>query len=394
MTETKANNFENNDYDIKIKQKEMHKSNGLDSHYLKLELEGDDMNIKIVNMLRRACSNNIPVYAYALELINIIQNSSIAFNNDMMKLDLSLLPIYNVDPEIYDLEEEYWYNVNYADKERKIHHNEQIVEFYLKHDNNSADIVRVTTNDAQVYIDGKQVEMYDKKYPILIIELKENQSFQCHMKGVLGVADRRDDGALWKACKRSMYEEISGDDGKKKYELTVVGNEQFSEYELLIRTCKFLILKLKKIKKMTIDKVIKKEINPENTIKFVLENEDHTIGEPINFELQDHKDIVFSGFAKPDHLIKTGTITASCIGTKESPINAFINSIDILINKINKIGYLLTNLASTKKKNNKENDIVDSEEDDVVSENKHEEEKIENKKKNKNNKKDKKDKKK
>ena len=119
MTEKKTNDFKNNDYDIQIKQKEMHKSNGLDSHYLTLEFQGDDLNIKIINMLKRACSNSVPVYAYAKELINIIENTSIAYNNDMMKLDLSLLPIFNIDPELSDLDEEYWYNVNYADKDRK-----------------------------------------------------------------------------------------------------------------------------------------------------------------------------------------------------------------------------------------------------------------------------------
>ena len=44
---------------------------------------------------------------------------------DMMKLDLSYLPIYDVDPEIYDFDEEYWKNVNYADNERKKHINEK-----------------------------------------------------------------------------------------------------------------------------------------------------------------------------------------------------------------------------------------------------------------------------
>jgi DNA-directed RNA polymerase subunit L len=343
MTEKKIE-FQNNDYDIKIKEKEYRASNGINSHYLTLEFEGDDLNNKIMNMMRRACSNNVPVYAYAKELINIIENTSIAFNNDYMKLDLSLLPIFGIDPEIYDLDEEYWYNVNYADKDRKKHTSEKSIEFYLAYHNNSADIVDVTTNHAQVYIDGKQIEMYNKEYPTLIIQLRGNESFKCHMKGVLGVAERRDDGALWKACKRVGYDEIEGNGNKKKYELQFFGNEQFSEYEMLIRTCKFLINKLGKIKKMISDKVKKGEITEEKTIEITLENEDFTIGEPINYEIQDHKKIVFSGFRKPDHLIKTGSITVSCVDTEKSPINGILESIDILSEKVNKIGYLLTNM--------------------------------------------------
>jgi DNA-directed RNA polymerase subunit L len=373
MSEKKIE-FKDNNFDIKIKEEEFHKSNGIDSHYLKLLFEGRDINIKIINMLRRACTNNVPIYAYPIELINIIENTSIAFNNDMMKLDLSLLPIFDVDPELYELDEEYWYNVNYADSERKKHHNEKNIEFYLAYHNNSSDIVRVTTNDAQVYIDGKQVEMYNKKYPILLIELKANQTFKCHMKGVLGIGERRDDGALWKSCKRAFYQENKEN---KTCEFTVFGNEQFSEYELLLRACQFLIYKLYKIKKMISDKAKKGEIVAEKTIKFILENEDHTIGEPINYELQDHPDIVFSGFAKADHLIKTGIITASCVNTKESPIKPLLESIDFLSDKIHKIGFLIEKLASKGKKVNKE----DKEDKEEKEEKVEKVEKVEKKKK-------------
>jgi DNA-directed RNA polymerase subunit L len=362
MSEKKIE-FKDNDFDIKIKETDKYESDGLNSHYLTLEFEGSDLNVKIINMLRRACTNHIPIYAFPVELINIIENSSIAFNNDMMKLDLSFLPVYNVDPEIYELDEEYWYNVNYADNERKKFHGEKNIEFYLSYHNNSSDIVRVTTNDAQVYIDGKQVEMYNKKYPILLIELKANQTFKCHMKAVLGVAERRDDGALWKSCKRAYYTEL--DKEKNKFSFTVYGNEQFSEYQLLIRTCQFLIYKLYKIKKMISDKVKKGEILPEKTIKFVFENEDHTIGEPINYELQDHKSIIFSGFSKADHLIKTGVITASAVKNDNSPINPLLESIEILSNKIHKIGFLLEiiEMGRKKKKEKKEKEEEEEEKD-------------------------------
>lgn len=331
--------FKNTEYDMKIKEIENHSSNGLDSHYLNLLFEGDDFNPKIVNMIRRVCTNDIPVYAYAPGLINIIENTSIAFNNDMMKLDLSLLPIYDIDPDLYELDDEYWYNVNYSDKERKRHPNEKTIEFFLSYHNNSSDIVRVTTNDAQIYVNGEQVEMYDKKYPISLIKLKGNQSFKCHMRGVLGTAERRDDGALWKSCKRVLYWPTD----KGEYEFKVFGNEMYSEYNLLIKSCKFIISKLEKIKKMILDK----EIVPERTIEFILENEDHTMGEPINYELQDHEDITFSGFSKADHLIKTGVIKASCVKTKESPIGPLIDSIDRLIGKTHKMGYLLTELSGS-----------------------------------------------
>jgi DNA-directed RNA polymerase subunit L len=349
--------FKNNDYDIDIKEKEYQDSDGIHSHYLKLQFEGNDLNAKIINMIRRACTNCVPTYGYPLELIDIRENSSIAFNNDMVRLDLSYLPIYDVDPNIYDLEEEYWKNVNYADKDRKKHLNEKIIEFYVSYHNNSSDIVRVTTNDSTVTVDGKQVEMYNKKYPILLIELKANQTFKCHMKGVLGVGERRDDGAIWKGCKRSYYNDLSDDNDKKSkkvYEFVVHGNEQYSEYQLLNRTCQYLIKRLLSVKKLIGDQFKKGEIEENRTIKFILDNEDHTIGEPINYELQDHKDIKFSGFSKADHLIKAGVITVSCEKDKESPIDAFFDSIDVLIDKINRVGYVLTKLEKKDKKGDNE----------------------------------------
>lgn len=358
MSEKKIE-FKNNEFDIKIKEKEYHPSDGLKSHYLKLIFEGSDLNVKLINMIRRTCTNSIPTYGYASELIDIIENSSIAFNNDMIRLDLSYLPIFGVDPEIYDLDEEYWKNVNYADKERRKHLAEKIIEFYVSYHNNSSDTVRVTTNDAKIKVDGELVEMYNKKYPILLIELKANQSFKCYMRGVLGVGDRRDDGAIWKSCKRSFYEDLSSEDGKNKlYEFTIYGNEQYSEYQLLDRTCQYLIKRLLKIKKMISDKVNNGEISNDKTIKFILDNEDHTLGEPINYELQSHEDIVFSGFSKADHLIKSGIITASCEKGKNSPVNAFLDSVDTIIKKVSKIGYLINNMGT---KNNKKEEREEKE---------------------------------
>lgn len=349
--------FEDNRYDIEISETKYVKKDkdSLKSHFLNLKFSGKDINVKILNMLRRVCSNYIPVFAYAKEKINVIENTSVAFNNDMMRLDLSLLPIYDIDPEIYELNEEYWYDVNYADTDRQKHQKEvdKNIELYVAYHNNSSEIVDVTTKDCQVNLNGNKIDMYSEKYPILLIQLKANQTFKCHMKGVLGIGERREDGALWKSAKRAYYNEL---DEKQKYEFIVYGNEQFTEYELLIRTCKFIISKLNKIKNMFKNKVDAGEIAKERNMKFVLENEDHTFGEPINFELQDDDNIVFSGFAKPDQTQKTGVITVSCKKSIESPIKEFQHSIETVIDKVHKIGYLLTKLNKSDTKKNLDSD--------------------------------------
>jgi DNA-directed RNA polymerase subunit L len=336
--------LKSNDFDISISEIKYHKSNGLNEHYLTLLLGGDDFNIKLLNTLRRVCSNYIPVYAYVPELINITENTSEAFNNDMMKLDLSVMPVFGIDPGIYELDEKYWYNVDYADPNRDSHEAEKSIEFYLNKHNNSLNYIRVTTNDARITVDAEDVKMYSEKYPILLIELTPNQTFKCHMKAVLGIAENNKYGALWKSCFNAYY----GDNDKNEFEFTVYGNNMFSEQELLIRSCKFMVSKLNKMKQMIIDKINRKEIIPEKIMKFIFDNEDHTIGEPLNYELQDHKDIIFSGLSKPDFLIKSIVITATCSKNVESPIQALLDSIDIVEQKFSKMGYLLTNLYTKK----------------------------------------------
>lgn len=337
--------FLDNDYNISIKEEKYQKSNGLNEHYLMLLFTGSDLNIKLMNMLRRVCLNYIPVYAFAPELINIIENTSIAFNNDMMRLDLSLLPVFKVDPSIFELDEQYWYDVNYADFARKKHPNEKNVEFYLNKHNDTNNYIRVTTNDARITVDGEDIEMYNKKYPVLLIELKPKQTFSCHMKAVLGIAERNEHSAIWKSSFNTYYDEIR----PGEYMFTVYGNNMFTEQELLKRACKFVIKKMEKLKKQIEEKVKKQEIVPKRKITFIFENEDTTIGGIVNYELQSHKDISFAGLAKPDLLVKSINIIAECTENIPSPIDALLESFDIVKNKVHKIGSLLSTQYKTNK---------------------------------------------
>jgi len=332
--------FKNEKYDINATLIEKKKYDGLNSGFTILKFSGEDLNVKLINSLRRVCSNYIPIYAYSPDTIRIKENTTIAYNNDMMKLDLSLLPVIGIDPELFELDEKYWYDVNYADVEREVHPNELSIEFTVSKTNDTKDNIRVTTNDCSVHIDGKKVNMYSTKYPILLIELKPEQSFKCDMKAVLGIAERKESGVIWKACERAFYEK-NKETGE--YIFTVHGNKQFSEKELLIRTCKFLISKFDKIRNNIIEQKNEKKFPNEKTIKFIFEREDSTVCEPINFELQNMKNIVFSGFSKPDQMVKSGTIIAT--SENGTPVDDIIDAISIIIKKYNKLGYLLTKIS-------------------------------------------------
>ncbi len=332
-------------FDFIIKESEVHPTNGFDASWLTLKLSGDDLNCKIVNALRRVASVNVPAYAFAPELIAITANTTVAFNNDFMKLRLANLPVLGVDPNLSYLNEKYYDKVNYADTTREKHPNEKLVEVYLNAHNNSANVIPVTTNDWIMKVDGDEIKPYSEEYPMLSIELRPNDRFKCYMKAVLGVGDKN---IIWSGARNAFYDQ--SDDGKS-YEFTIEGNGQCSEYQLLIRACKYIIKKIQILKADLESKIAKKDILPEKTIHLKLDGEDHTMGELLNYEFQDHKDIISSGVAKPDHLIKSVVIKVTSTATVKSPLNAMIESIDIVSHKFEHIGKMLMNLSGSKSNN-------------------------------------------
>jgi DNA-directed RNA polymerase subunit L len=344
--------FKNNKYDIKIEEKEYHKSNGLDASWLTLICSGEDFNVKLLNALRRTAVNNIPMYAFSQELVSIDINTSVAFDTDYMTARLSNLPVIGIDPNLYFLPEKYWYKVNYADTKRERHPTEQHVEFYLNYHNNSANIVSVTTNDASVYIGSVQVKPYSKEYPILLIKLKPNERFKCYMKATLGVGEKN---VIWKGARNAFYDEIEVS-GKKKYEFTIEANNQCTEYNLLVRACKFLMKKITDVRNDLQTKIDQKQIPIEKSYNYKLEQEDFTVGIILNEEFQDHKDIIFSGLSKPDHLVKAILIKVVSGANTKSPLNAMIECMDNLIKKYAHIGYLISNMNENKKNKSEPSD--------------------------------------
>lgn len=346
--------FKTHKFNISIEELENHESNGLDASWLKLLFSGSDINVKIINAIRRVSMNNIPTYAFPQELITIDTNTTVAFNNDYMRLRLSQLPVLGVDTNTYYLNEKYYEKINFADLKRPKHPNEKMVELYFNVHNNSANITNVTTDDCIVTVDGEQISPYSKEYPILLIKLRPNDRFKCHMKAVFGVGDKH---VIWSGARNAFYDEITDKNTDEKNgflcEFTIEGNQQCHEYEILIRACRYLIKKLTMLKEEMKSKITKKIILPEKIIHFKLDGEDHSIGEIINYQFQDHKNIISSGMGKPDQLIKSILIKITASSTVESPLDAMLESIDIVIAKYEHIGKLLEDMSSKKPKKTK-----------------------------------------
>ena len=78
-----------------------------------------------------------------------------------------------------------------------------------------------------------------------------------------------------------------------------------------------------------------------------MDNEDFTIGEILNFEIQENKNILFSGLSKPDHQIKSIVLKIESDG-KKIPTDIIIETSDILINKFRHIQKNINKLNKSK----------------------------------------------
>jgi len=313
---------------ITIKEIEYIPFNGKISSQLKLELSG--INSITANTLRRIIQDDLPIYAFPPELIKIEQNTS-TFNNDQMKDHLSQLPILDQDCGISYLDPIYWKEVDYKNIDREKHKNEQTIDLYVNVHNVSSEIMNVTIDNAKIFVDGEQVDMW-KKYTEkpLLIQLKPDATFKCHMRSALGTAERN---AIWASGLAFPYE----NEKEKKILFTLESFGQIDEYTLLVKACEYINHKLAEFKKQLEKNVTEGKIPNKKIIFIELEDEDFTLGNIVNDLLQDHPNIIFSGVAKPDHLIKAIRIKVECDDKFPSPIKPLYEVIDNLIERFNTI---------------------------------------------------------
>jgi DNA-directed RNA polymerase subunit L len=324
---------------ITIKEIEYIPFNGIISSQLKLEMT--DINMITANTLRRIIQDDLPIYAFPIELIKIEQNTSI-FNNDQMKDHLSQLPILNQDSEISYLDPIYWKDIDYKNPEREKNEKERTIDLYINVHNVSSEIMDVTTDNAKIFIDGDQIDMWENyKEKPLLIQLKPDSTFQCHMRSALGTAEQN---AIWSAGLAFPYEE------NEKIIFILESFGQMDEYTLLIKACDHINYKLNEFKKHLEKNVTEGKILNKKIIFIELENEDFTLGNIVNDLLQEHENIIFSGVSKPDHLIKTILIKIECDDKYSSPIKPIYEVIEKLINRFN---IIKTQLKTLYKKNEK-----------------------------------------
>lgn len=326
--------------DIKVDLHNYRKHDDIKRGKLQLLCSGTDCNIQFINTLGRIAVKRVPTYAYAKSLINVSRinpetgyRDSVAFNHDMMRLRLSNMPVMNIDPEISFLHEKYWQNVDYLDENREVHEKEKKIEVLIDVKNTSDDnienennVLHFTTNDIKIHIDGKQQQIYSEAYPLLIISLRPKEAFKCSMRAVLGLGMN---DTCWDACSNFCFDTETIPD---KVIVSFQAASQMDEYTLVSRTLEYFKMRTSSLKN-EIHRMFLLQKNPSKRFQIVLKDEDHTMGEVINYELQSHSDIRNSGCAKHDHLIRE--IVIDVYAFSESKIlNAIDESMDNLLKKI------------------------------------------------------------
>jgi len=301
---------------------------------LQLEISGKNVCYQIINAIRKVCNNQIPIYAFHADKIKITRNSSV-FDNSFMSCHLSQLPITNFNHNIKYLPSKYYENINFADPKIE-RYTEDIyqINYSVKAKNEGPEnLLNVTTNDLVISITNITNEKdklvsdetipvkdkYSEKYPILLTQLRLGEEFECSMKGVLAIGEL--DGIF--NASNTYYKEISND----KFLLSVESNGQLPEYEILIRGCEIIIEKLKIMKENVKTDQYNSLQTTNNSLILEIQKEDHTCGGPVNWVLQNMKEVKFSGINKPDFLQKIINIV---IQTDENskPIECLIKAID------------------------------------------------------------------
>ena len=339
---------------IQLEEEHFVPKKDITSSELNIKFTGSDCNYKILNTLSRVCTNCVPNHAFPPKLINIEENTCVAFNNDYMRLRLSQLPIYDLDIPTNFLHNKYWKNVNFADLTRPKHPDEKDVKLYLNVHNNSNQIKPVTTNDLKYYLNGELIQPYDEKNPIMLVMLRPNDTFKFSMSAALGVGMLN---CIFSACSNSWitYDDELGEDGNRKFKhgnLFLKSRGAFNEYSILVKGCEYLIKKFSDLEADIKERVKTKELEETSSMSLVIDDEDHTLGEILNYELQSHKKIFFSGVSKPDFQIRSIKFKIEGVDEKVNIIECIYDCIHRLQKVFKHIGDEADKLY-TKKSNKK-----------------------------------------
>jgi DNA-directed RNA polymerase subunit L len=270
----------------------------LPRNFLRLKIEGKEINYVVLNTLRRLVISLVPSYAFSPDDITIEVNTSI-FNNDQMRLRISNMPIvksvHEVDLQVKDIldieavalasnrETRKEFIELQLEQEKRKSELLNNLHMFVSAKNNTSDIMNVTTADAytQFFLNNKKIDnVY--KYPVLIIQLKPGEEFKCICVASKNIHMKHN---IFSPCAMVCF-----DDENSEFYLESYG--QFSEKDILVMACNIFLTKLDNLKTKLLNLV-----DPAvDDVEITIENENYTMGHIMTHYLQNHEDVQFCGF--------------------------------------------------------------------------------------------------
>lgn len=278
-----------------------------DKTYLNTRLEfninGKSVSYPLVNSIRRTALSDIPIYCWET---TITKNTSV-FHNNYMKNRIKAIPVLGIDNNIKSYtKDEVAVDENNDDEDNflsmdnvDINSDDTDVNtdslnkmnMFLKYENETKEIVTVSTDNCTFYYKGKKVDN-PYKIPIPIIKLQPNQII--HLSCISKLGSEQDKGGEYSAC--SIFSYDMKDDNN--YDIFVESRGQISEKEILLRS-------LEIIKNGVVE--LSDSIPDENDItgRLKIGDQDHTLGNLISYYALMDDDVEMFSYNLPHPLDRT-----------------------------------------------------------------------------------------
>ena len=352
---------------MEVKLLEYTEDDGFGASKLRLEISGKHAHCSVLNSIRKICMCEIPIYAFHPSNVIINKNTTV-FDKIQLTTRLIQIPITNLaGNDVIFLPSKYYKDGNFSSPDFKHYVDDnQIIEYYVNQKNNGPDeIMYVTTNHLVIKINDVLIENskhYSKKNPIVLCQLRLDEEIQFSLKANIAIGLYN---TIFDASNVYYKEIVVGDKTKSKnsktqnskdnkdneeddsekeikYQLTIESMGQLDEFTILERGCLILAEKLR----ITGEKLLKQTYNSivtqNNELVLEIIDEDMSCGSIINFHLQNHPNVIYSGCIPPTFLERKILIR---VKTKNiSPIDAIQDAIKDSINQINDFKNIVKNL--------------------------------------------------
>ena len=303
------------------------------SNFFHVNIKGDDINFVLVNALRRILLEDIPGFAFNDKKISIKANSSV-YNNDYLRNRIENFPIHGIN-NIFNIDE---YNnlkdlvlkkeiVDEVDEienqlltedgivsnneDNKSLKNISLLNMYVNMKNENDDIMNVTTDNCNFFINGESKKNIYKN-PLLICKLKKGEELELSAIVDKNIPEFHSKYSVVGSC---VYEQIKDNEFLFKFD----NRSDIKNNEILSIACEVLIFRLKNFLK----KIEKEKFTTDTHGKIIINNESHTLGNLIGRALQDSNNIEFAAYKK-DHLL-INDITLEYVTNGSKTINEILN---------------------------------------------------------------------